>query len=76
MPVTPPFFAHGRVLRTADRHEARVACDTDVTANALADVFVPTFFYFIRQERVSNGRTRRTDQVHDPALDGGDHAIW
>src|SRR5690606_29419541 len=48
MPVAPPFFTYRRVLCAANGNEARVTSDADVTANALANVFVPAFFYFIR----------------------------
>lgn len=76
MPITPPFFAHGGILCAANRNEARIACDTDITANTLADIFVSAlFFYLVRQKRVCNGRARRADEIKNAAFDGRDHAI-
>ncbi len=73
MPAASPFLAHAWVLRTADGNVARVACDADITADALADVFEAVFFYFVGQERVSDAGTRRANEVHNSALDGGCH---
>ena len=75
MPAAPPFLAHGRVLCTADRHIARIACDADVAPNAFADVFHPSFFDLRRQERVGDRRPGRADQIHHAALDRRDHRL-
>src|SRR5512143_1699188 len=75
MPVPSPFFSHRWVLRTTDRHITRITCHTDITANALTDVFDAPLFDLVRQERVSNGWPRRADQVHHTATNGRDHRI-
>ena len=75
MPTTAEFFAHGGILCASYWNETRITRHADVAADAFADVFVPAFFDLVRQERVGNGWTCRTDEVHDAALDGGDHAI-
>ena len=59
MPAVSPLLAHGRVLRATDRHEARVAGDADVTADALADVFDAILFDLVWQEGIGNGGPRR-----------------
>jgi hypothetical protein len=75
VPAAPPFLAHGRVLRAADRARPRVAGDADVAADALADVVETAFLDLVRQERVGDGRARRADQVEHAAPHGRDHRI-
>jgi hypothetical protein len=75
MPAAAPLLAHGGVLRAADGHEARIAGNTDVAPDALADVLGTVLLDFLGQERVGDGGARRADQVEHTAADSRDHGV-
>ena len=75
MPIAAELFAHGGILRASNGNETGIAGDADVTADSLANIFVPAFLDLGRQEGVGNGGACRADHVHDAALNGRDHAV-
>src|SRR5208283_4776941 len=75
MPARAPLLAHGRVLRTAQRRTAKIVRIADVAADALANVFQPSFADLVRQERIGDGGARRADQIDDAALELAEHAV-
>src|SRR5690348_5055599 len=75
MPSAPPFLARGRIQRAAHGHAVVPARDTDVAADALADVLLAAALDLHRQKRVGDRRARRTDEVEYAAPDLPDHCI-
>ena len=75
MPAAAPFFPHGGILRAAYRALRRVARDTDIAADALANVFQPALLNFIRQKGIGDRGAGGTDHIEYTALDLSHHGI-
>ena len=75
MPTAPPFLPHRGILRTPDRRHRVIAGHTDVAANAFTNVGVHAQFDLPRQERISDGRPRRTNEIHNARTDLIDHHV-
>ena len=69
VPIPPPFFPDGGILRAAHGHEAPFAAHADVATNAFTDVLRPAFLDLPRQKRIGDGRARRTDEIQHAAFD-------
>src|SRR6202140_4833058 len=75
MPLAAPFFADGRVLRAPHRDGIVPARDTDVAADALADVLLAALVDFPGEKRIRDRGSRRADQIEHAASDLTDHGV-
>ncbi len=75
MPSASPFLSHGRILRTANGNAEAIAGIANVATDAFADVVEPTLFDLLRQERVGDGGTGRTDEVEIAAFYPRHHGV-
>ncbi len=75
MPAAAPLLAHRRVLRAAHRNAELVARDTDVAADALANVVEPAFLDLARQERIGDRRPCGADEIEHALADERGHVI-
>src|SRR5258708_1386012 len=75
MPAAPPLFSCGGVLSAADRHTVVPARDTDIAADALANILLAALVDLLRQKRIGDRGARPTDQIQDAAFDLRNHAV-
>ena len=75
MPALPPLFAHRRILRAPNRRDRHVTRYADVAADALADVVDPSFLDLLRQKRICNRWSRRSDHIEHTAPDLIHHRV-
>ena len=75
MPAAAPFLADRGVLRTAHGHASLVTGDTDVAADAFANLVDAAIADLRRQERIGDRGPRRADEIEHAAADLRDHRI-
>ena len=75
MPTPAPLLTHARILCAAHRCESMLPCNTNVTADTLADFIKTPLLNLLGQERIGNRRPRRADHVQHAAPNLADHGI-